>query len=81
MAGYVYQGTHTGLDLFDAVAMRPPRHYPARPPVRKPRLLRPCGTRSAYKRHLANDEHPCDPCIQAMREYQRKQYAKKVGRS
>jgi hypothetical protein len=26
------------------------------------RKLQPCGTRSAYKRHLYNHETPCDAC-------------------
>jgi hypothetical protein len=30
-----------------------------------PRELKPCGTPAAYRRHLRNDEDPCDDCKQA----------------
>ena len=31
----------------------------------------PCGTQSAYRRHLRNDEPPCDACRVAHREGRR----------
>lgn len=30
--------------------------------------LKPCGTAAAYRRHLRNDETPCDECKRAVRE-------------
>lgn len=30
--------------------------------------LRPCGTYAAYRRHLRNNETPCEPCKQASRD-------------
>jgi hypothetical protein len=31
------------------------------------RPLKPCGTRAAYQRHIANREVPCDACVAANR--------------
>lgn len=33
--------------------------------------LRPHGTATAYKRHVKRGEEPCDPCIDAIRIYDR----------
>ncbi|MFC9085317.1 hypothetical protein [Nocardiopsis dassonvillei] len=33
------------------------------------RVPPPCGTRSAYKRHILAREKPCDPCREAERVY------------
>lgn len=33
------------------------------------RALKPCGTLAAYRRHLRNDEDPCDPCLHANTEH------------
>lgn len=33
--------------------------------------LRPCGTPSAYARHLAHDERPCEPCRLSHNEVRR----------
>lgn len=41
------------------------------------RLLAPCGTDSAYKRHLRNGEPTCQPCRQAHRETQRDRRARR----
>lgn len=32
------------------------------------RELKPCGTYAAYRRHLRNDEAPCEECRQAARD-------------
>lgn len=32
------------------------------------RVLKPCGTEAAYRRHLKNNEPPCDACRKAARE-------------
>ena len=32
------------------------------------RELKPCGTPAAYRRHLRNDEEPCEACLTAVRE-------------
>lgn len=32
------------------------------------RVLKPCGTEAAYRRHLKNSEPPCDDCRKAARE-------------
>lgn len=37
-------------------------------PVGK-RLLKPCGTRAAYDRHVSHGETPCDECVVARRAY------------
>lgn len=37
-----------------------------------PRLLQPCGTRAAYKRHRAYGQVPCEPCSRANYEYDRR---------
>ena len=42
---------------------RPGQHVP------QPRVLLPCGTRAAYRRHLADGETTCDPCREASRIY------------
>jgi len=34
-----------------------------------PRVLAPCGTYGAARRHKAHDEELCDPCKQAERDY------------
>jgi WhiB family redox-sensing transcriptional regulator len=39
--------------------------------------LQPCGTRAAYIRHRANDEHPCDDCQRANVDY----HAARAGRA
>ena len=31
--------------------------------------MKPCGTATAYKRHLSHGERPCEPCTEAVREY------------
>jgi len=33
-----------------------------------PRVLQPCGTFAAYKRHLRHKEEACEPCKQAARD-------------
>ncbi len=40
------------------------------------RPLAPCGTPSAYRRHLRRWEHPCRPCRAAHAAYER---ARKAG--
>jgi hypothetical protein len=42
-----------------------------RPATAEVRELQPCGTRSAYQRHLAHGEEPCQDCAYAAREYNR----------
>lgn len=34
-------------------------------------VLKPCGTPAAYRRHLRNDEDPCDACRAAVRTQKR----------
>lgn len=34
------------------------------------RLLKPCGTRAAYVRHLSYGQAPCDLCTRANRAYE-----------
>jgi hypothetical protein len=43
--------------------------------VAKP-LLRPCGTFTAYKRHLKLGEEACEPCKQASRDHASTYYAR-----
>ena len=38
----------------------------------KPRILKPCGTNAAYKRHLDMKEEPCTPCRKAHSREQKK---------
>ena len=45
--------------------------YRARKRGGPPRELAPCGTRSAYVRHLRNGEDACDACKKANTDYQR----------
>lgn len=51
------------------------RPSPRRPVVREPHpahpALAPCGTRSAYKRHLRRGEVPCRACTTAHSDYDR----------
>ena len=37
-----------------------------------PREVKPCGTRAAYLRHRKAGEEPCGPCLEAMREANRR---------
>jgi len=37
--------------------------------------LSPCGTRASYRRHKSIGETPCQPCVEASREYTRKKTA------
>lgn len=73
MPGYRYRGHHKGPDLFDATD--PCRSLPAEDPA-----LKPCGTYAAYKRHIAHDEDPCDPCNDAYTVYQAEAYARRKAR-
>ena len=41
----------------------------SRMPTGKPRPQAACGTYGGYKRHLRNDDPPCQPCIDANRAY------------
>lgn len=38
------------------------------PRDRSGRIMQPCGTRAAYRRHLRRKEKPCDPCHRANTE-------------
>ena len=67
MAGYVYKGTRTGLDLFDA----------PEPPKRQP--LQPCGTVPAYRRHLYYKQEPCELCRNAKAQYERDRTAERAA--
>lgn len=40
-------------------------------PSRRNQALKPCGTDTAYKRHLRNKEVPCSECVEAHRLYLR----------
>lgn len=42
---------------------------------KKPRELKPCGTRAAYDRHRRNGETPCDDCRDAANEQRRQKEA------
>ena len=42
--------------------------------------LAPCGTWTAYKRHLRNKEEPCGECRQAATEQRREQSAREEGK-
>jgi hypothetical protein len=35
-------------------------------------MPQPCGTEAAYRRHLAHQETPCEPCKQAHRDHDRR---------
>lgn len=35
-----------------------------------------CGTYAGFRRHTRNETEPCEPCIEAQREYKRAIYAK-----
>lgn len=39
--------------------------------IHRPREFQPCGTYGAYQQHRLNKETPCDPCMEAQREYKR----------
>lgn len=41
----------------------------------------PCGTVAAYKRHLRNDEEPCDACRAANSDYHRELYQRRKNRA
>jgi hypothetical protein len=53
------------------------KHRSNRPPGRP--VTAPCGTRSAYKRHLYNGEEPCQACREEWNAYQRRYYAARKG--
>jgi len=38
------------------------------------RVLKPCGTSAAYRRHQMHGEKPCQDCTEAWRAYQRAYY-------
>lgn len=40
-------------------------------------VTQPCGTVAAYKRHLYNDEEPCDACREANRVHHRELYRRR----
>ena len=40
-----------------------------------------CGTFTAYKRHKRNGETPCEPCMEASREYVRAQRERQAERN
>lgn len=42
---------------------------------RGPAPSQPCGTKSAYARHIRNGEPACEPCRQAIRDYHRQRRA------
>ena len=46
----------------------------ARPGEHGPKPTAPCGTDSAYKRHLRHGEATCAPCAAAWATYQRERY-------
>lgn len=54
-----------------------PTPEPARRTAGRPKgksrkqALKPCGTRAAALRHRYHGEQPCDPCVEAEREYDR----------
>lgn len=43
------------------------------------RELKPCGTVSAYQRHLRHGETPCDACREASRDSRREYNLKRYG--
>jgi len=43
---------------------------PPVPATAEVQALQPCGTRAAYRRHLAHGEVPCGPCEEANRSYE-----------
>jgi hypothetical protein len=45
------------------------------------RELKPCGTLSAYKRHLYRGEKPCDACKAANTERRQDPYAAEMNRA
>lgn len=77
MPGYRYRGHHRGPDLFDATDPCRPLHPEE---AKAPQQLKPCGTYAAFKRHLANDEDPCDPCTDAYAVYQSEAYARRKAK-
>ena len=38
----------------------------------KPRVVQPCGTEAAYRRHKRKKEYSCDECLAAHVDYNRK---------
>ena len=40
------------------------------------RKLKPCGTTSAWRRHMSRKEIPCDPCKIARKEWAKEHYEK-----
>lgn len=42
--------------------------------ITRGRVLQPCGTRAAWRRHIARGETPCDPCVAANRDYETARY-------
>lgn len=50
---------------------RTPRTPRQSKPTRTPRVLQPCGTVTAYRRHKNRGEDPCAPCTDAAREHWR----------
>lgn len=41
------------------------RRYKRKAPAREPRVLMPCGTDAAYRRHKRKNEYPCSACLEA----------------
>jgi hypothetical protein len=44
-----------------------------------PRVLQPCGTYAAAKRHQRRGEPLCEPCRAALADHQRAMYLKRKG--
>lgn len=58
------------------------RYYEKRGSAPKaPRTLAPCGTESAYRRHIRANETPCEPCKEASRCDSKERYDRKVGKT
>jgi WhiB family transcriptional regulator, redox-sensing transcriptional regulator len=55
-------GVWGGLIEADRVRLAARLRYQAK---RRPRVLEPCGTSAAYKRHINHKEKPCQPCWEA----------------
>lgn len=52
---------------------------PRVPATREVDRLEPCGTRAAYRRHLAHGEEPCEPCDAANKAYDRARKTRERG--
>ena len=77
-ACHEYALTHDEAGIYAGMTERE-RARMKRPPVKRAQPTAPCGTLSAYQRHLRHRETPCRACRDAHNELQRERRRRKAG--